>query len=224
MRFEGGALVNACWSVDARRAAAAVVGLLLSAILGQGCATAVLTRPLEKGGHEVHASVGGPMIVQSGVPTPMPILQVGYRYGLTERVAIGGDVGVTVSILRNVALDPHVTWFPTKRLGVQAETVLVTDIGTGAFRAYPILSTWYVVPVTARVSLLPGLSVMGQAKQPRLLPAPSLGAAFDIGKWDLVFQAMYMAPNVRDRYPAVDYVSPGRGALGLYLGLGRRFQ
>jgi hypothetical protein len=202
-----------------------IVGLLLLlACLGSGCATAVLTRPLDKGAHEVHASLGGPLILLGGVPVPVPIAQVGYRYGLTDSVAIGADVPVTLVVLKNVALDPHVTWFPARSLGVQAESVLVLDPGAHVFRAYPILSGWYRVPVSPSFALLPGISAMRQRRSPHLLVSPSLSGAFAAGRWELLVEAMYLAPNVENTYSTVTYVSPGHGGVGLFFGLGRRFR
>jgi hypothetical protein len=193
------------------------------ACLGSGCATAVLTRPLEKGAREVHASLGGPLIVLGGVPVPIPMAQAGFRYGVTDSVAVGVDLPLTLVLLKNVALDPHVTWFPTTSLGLQAESVLVLDPATHQFRAYPILSSWYRIPLSSRIALLPGIGAMRQKRSPHLLVSPSLASAFALGRWELLVETMYLAPNLENTYSTVTYVSPGHGGVGLFFGLGRRF-
>ena len=197
---------------------------LLGAWLGSACATSVLTRPLEKGAHEVHASLGGPLVKLGGLAVPVPMVQAGYRYGLTDSVAVGVDLPVTVMLLKNIALDPHVTWFPARSLGIQAEGVLVFNPATRVFRAYPVLSSWYTIQVTPNISLLPGVVAMGQGRSPHVLASPSLAGAFALGKWDLLVDTMYLLPYLRNTYGAVTYVSPGHGAVGLYFGLGRRFR
>ncbi len=195
----------------------------LGSSLHLGCAASVLTRPLEKGASEVHASLGGPLVKLGGVPVPIPAAQVGFRYGLSDSVAVGADLPITLIALRNVALDPHLTWFPVPSLGVQAETVLVLDPGAGVFRAYPILSGWYRIPVSQRVALLPGVNALAERRSPHLLVSTSLGVAFGAGRWDLLVETMYLAANVSDTYGSIDYISPGRGGVGIFFGIGRRF-
>lgn len=47
-----------------------------------GCAASRALAPLEKGQHGVTLSVGGPFVEFGGAPIPLPITQVGYRYGI----------------------------------------------------------------------------------------------------------------------------------------------
>ncbi len=172
----------------------------------------------------MHASLGGPMVRLGGLAVPVPMVQAGFRYGLTDSVAIGVDLPITVMLLRNAAIDPHVTWFPTRSLGLQAEGVLVFNPAEKVFRAYPVLSSWYVLRLSPAISLLPGVVAMGQGRSPHVLASPSLAGAFAVGRWELLVETMYLLPYMRNTYSAVTYVSPGRGAVGLYVGLGRRFK
>lgn len=130
---------------------------LVGVLLLSGCATSRALAPLEKGQHGVTLSMGGPFVQFAGAPVPLPITQVGYRYGIDGKTdfhtglyltnlalfRVGGfDVGFARELVDASGARPRVMvdlttyWFFGD----------VSDGGPdGGFRMFPnlqIVTTW----------------------------------------------------------------------------------
>ena len=62
-----------------------LAALLVLAQLASGCGSAHHVRPLGKGNHAVHASIGGPVTGVGSPDTPLPLTTLTYKTGLTDR-------------------------------------------------------------------------------------------------------------------------------------------
>lgn len=198
------------------------VSLIFIVLLLSGCATHRLSKPLLPGEHEVHFSAGGPMIDMDGLVTPLPLTYLGYRYGLTDKITVGVDLPVTLMSLKNIALDTQVTYFPAPKIATQAELLLVWDVEHSVYHLYPLLSSWYAFDLGKDFYLMPGLSAMIQLQDPYLLASPFVALEKQFGKWSLSLELSYLTPYLKQTY-TIDFISPGYGGIGLYLGIGRRF-
>jgi hypothetical protein len=82
--------------------------MLLQVLLA--CSASHGVRPIGQGNHAVEVSAGGPVARLGGLPVPIPMSTVGYRYGLSDRSdlhvrmsptplilfgVVGGDAGVS---------------------------------------------------------------------------------------------------------------------------------
>jgi len=72
------------------RAAAALALVLLAS----GCGMRHLARTVGEGNAKVRASVGGPMFSNLGAAIPLPNVQVGGRYGLTDGFDLDADLSL----------------------------------------------------------------------------------------------------------------------------------
>lgn len=70
--------------------ARALLLALLLALGGLGCGTAHTARPLGKGNHAVHLSVGGPVAGVGKPSTFVPLATLTYKAGLTDRLDVYG--------------------------------------------------------------------------------------------------------------------------------------
>ncbi len=197
--------------------------LIISLLLITGCATHRLSQPLKPGGHEVHFSMGGPMIDMDGMVIPMPLTYVGYRYGLNDQLTLGLDLPITLLAMNDFSFDVQATYFVQPEIAIQSELMLVWDIEHGVYQFYPLLSSWYSFKLGETFQLMPGLSTMFQVEAPSLIVSPFVTAVKQFGAWDVSLELSYLAPHIKQDYTA-NFISPGYGAVGIYLGIGRRFK
>lgn len=64
------------------------VYLLIGALFLSACGAAKQVEPMDEEQHQMHFSLGGPLITQGGINVPVPYIVAGYRYGYTERVSL----------------------------------------------------------------------------------------------------------------------------------------
>lgn len=130
--------------------------LLVSVGLG-GCAASHAIAPLEKGQSGITSSIGGPFVQYGSAPIPLPIVSVGYRYGIDGHTDVhtslyvtqlalfkvgGFDVGVARELLTadgprpRIMADLNTHWFFGDR---------IKGDPAGGFRFFPdlsIMATW----------------------------------------------------------------------------------
>src|SRR5262245_35283690 len=82
---------------------------VLAALAIVACAPRAPARTLGVGHAEVAGSLGGPLFANLGPPLPLPLLDVGGRYGVTDDVDVLGDVHVTSAVYGVAGLDRRAT-------------------------------------------------------------------------------------------------------------------
>ncbi|MCK5242934.1 hypothetical protein KAR34_10835 [bacterium] len=199
------------------------ISVLIVIIFLTGCATQRLYKPLPKNEKEVHFSVGGPMIKLNDIPLFMPLVYLGYRYGINDNLSLGIDLPVTLILFQNISIDSNLIYFLTPKFAIQPEILFVWDIKEEVARIFPLLSSWYSIQLSQTIYLTPGISSMYQFREPYIFVSPFISVIKKIGKWDLMCEFSYLAPHIKNDY-TTEYISPGYGCVGIYLGVGRRFK
>lgn len=200
--------------------------LVVSAVLG-GCAASHAIAPLEKGQSGITSSLGGPFVQYGSAPIPLPIVSLGYRYGIDGHTDVHGslyvtqlalfkvggfDVGVARELITadgprpRIMMDLNTHWF----FGDRAKTG-----PDGGFRFFPDLSlmaTWDLG--RAKHHLYVGVDNFFEvAPSFRYYPTPILGTELKASKGlGIQLELGWLAPW-KDTLP-VNPVWYGPGNLG----------
>ncbi len=219
--------------------AACVVAVLV------GCSTVRQIKPLDPGASSVNLSVGGPFTELFGVFIPLPLLSLGYNYGLTHTLDAEAGLGITQALYGIGELNLGVNYRPLMPKGwapgliVSPSLFLAEDISplteftAKNFRCYPYLGltawwnrdgwwrpyisfeSWFDLGST-RADSLP--------QQDHWLIAPAGGIDMESGKWHYQIKIELYTPNLRNWGRAAHFFGPGdKGVFGLFLGVGREF-
>jgi len=213
--------------------------LFVILILGfASCSPVTLVKPLEKNQKAVTASLGGPMIVYSDLPIPIPFCNAGFSYGINSRVTASAQLGLTSLAFGVFQLDPGILYgiqMPenNNQIGVSAfgKTHFMFDKWEGNFRWYPELGIQTYKEWGKNLAYL-GASGWFETRYPAeqraagnvWVPMLNFGYTRQNTKWNLTAEAKWIAPNISKEDIVVDFIGPGiHGALGLYFGLVRKF-
>ena len=204
------------------------------------CAPARYVRPLEKGKTEATATFGGPLINYSGSTIPVPLLGFAAGHGFTDDLTGFAGIHATSLAFGVLQVDAGVVkglWKPHKWIpGVSISPVvnMMFDKWAGKFSLFPQadanaywnygkkkhfcylgLTNWFDLHKT------------GADDQPQTthwLPVWQAGNTLVRKKWEYTVEVKYIAGNYSNRSIVVTYLSPGSsGALGLYIGVTRKF-
>lgn len=213
--------------------------LWLTAILLASCNVTRVVKPLEKGEHQLTGSVGGPAIVFSGAPMPIPLSSVGYAYGLDTGLTVAGGLHTTALLFGNAELDATlgIQMYQSEkdRFGLVASPGVHLFYGFrgGDFRAYPQMEgiTWWQYSEAKRHLLYGGIGTWvelerekahGQVQDHELMPYVTLGHQFRMNKWNVQLEARYIGFTYSNKDLVVDYLGPfSVGTSGIYVGVSR---
>jgi hypothetical protein len=193
-------------------------------ILSSGCGLNAHVRPLPKGTVAVEAAVGGPAVLLSGAPVPLLLSTVGARVGLVDRLDVSLHTHITtLAAFKLFGLDLGVGWLVFDQRGfwpaldLSARFYLFTDFQQAQSAAEVSASvSWllgeHVMPYltfTVYVDALAGTAHL----------APGIGAEFRVGRFAIIPEVRWYAPETSARGASVEWLSPGKqGAIGLVLG------
>jgi hypothetical protein len=223
-------------------AAALAAAAAAVAVAVAGCGTFNAARPLAPGEHAVGATFGGPL-VRLGAPIPLPSLVLEGRHGLRPVAQRPFDVhyglNATAAAFGLAQVHGGVGWQLTDQQGgLPAFTVadrfylasshLAAGRWAGADRALWALNQLDLLASWDRGRLLgyTGLSQLTDLRDPGLHLAPILGGQVGLGEgqtWGLQLEARYFGVNRVPASTALPWVSFGTGALGLTLGVQKRW-
>ena len=212
---------------------------LCIAILAISCSSVRRIRPLDVGQSAVNVSIGGPVLKVAGVYTPIPLLSLGYNYGLLRNLDLEGGLGVTQAVYKILALDLGANWRPLIAHGwipgiiATPKIHILTNFTPASLRVYPdILATlWW----QHKNWLYPYLGIEnwieyhtertdGNPQTHHWLITPYLGASFANGAWQYQIEGRVYEPNLRNDTGAPARMGFGPyGVLGLFLGIGYEF-
>lgn len=205
-----------------------------------GCAPTRYVHPLEAGELAITGTLGGPVFDNFGYPLPVPNTTVGVGYGIMPQLTgyacfyptsaafgvLQGDVGAVYGITEPRRWRPGVSLSPTLNLA--------GDVWEGRFKAWPQLdanaywtyghhlhilyaglSSWYE---------LAGRRAHGQEQPQFILPGFQVGHVLRGKRLDLTVELKANNVTKSNRDLTVSWWGLGsRGAVGIYLGLTRRF-
>ena len=192
-------------------------------LLVTGCGLTTQVRPTPKGTLVAELSVGGPAAVV-GAPIPLPLSALGVAWGVLDRADLsvhthlttlaaaklfGLDVGTAVAALQQAGAVPALT--------IGTRLYLFTDFATGTLGFYEasLAASWDVGRFRPFVAVATQLDTQALAFD----VAPALGTEIRFGRFTLVAELKWYAPNRNARFSSVPWLSPfGRGAIGLVLG------
>jgi len=198
---------------------------VVAAIAATSCGVTQAIRPIGRGALRAELSLGGPLFDNVGVAMPMPMVLVGARYGVLDRMdvharwngllagfgAFGMDAGVTGLILEQRGAFPAV--------GGGALFTLVTDgQDTNVYPEFTLSLSWDVY----RGSLV----YLGLTNFYELAPTFIYHPAIFVGgRWQatrrfgVTLELKWISPHMDNTYGPVGYVSPGGlGAFSILLG------
>jgi hypothetical protein len=113
---------------------------LAAAVAGAACAASHAGRTVGRDVLQAEISLGGPLVTNLGPAIPIPNLPLGLRYGVTDRLDVGGHVNVLPLAMGGfLMLDSSLTWGIVRHegrsgpnLATGAGFVLFTDFRDGA--------------------------------------------------------------------------------------------
>jgi len=179
---------------------------------------------------QIEGNLGGPFIKNLSSDIPIPNIPLGARYGVTDRIDVGGHVNVLPLIMGGfLVLDAGATFGIIRHdgrsgpnLASQAGFAFMTDFQDGA-RIIPMLDlaggytwAWFTLFCGAEFAYDPwGANLHGNFYA---------GLEADIGNLTLAASGVWFTPWFDTYSSAVQYAAPNdAGGIGLLLGVKYRF-
>lgn len=207
----------------------------LVCVLLFGCGTIHSARPLDKGAHQIGATLGGPMVEFGGAYIPLPNIILQGRSGLSPILDRPFDVdyglnltgfafgvmgihgGVNWQLVHQNKAIPALT--VSNRLWIQNNYLDVS-------KEWSKRSIWAANQIEFTLSykfgdhlLYFGLAEYIDFNQPDLLLSPFLGTDLAASKrLGIQIEIRYFAANQTPPVDTVTWLGPGTGAIGLVLG------
>ena len=201
-----------------------VIGVL---VLAAGCGHVTRTHPTPRGGWEVEAAVGGPLVaVGPIIPTPMST--VGVRHGAFGRGDIGVHLHVTPAFFGITGGDIDTTWRVLDQRGgvphVGLNGRLYAFNKDGDVRNYLEITpsaSWLLGE--RYLSYVSGTAFVQFAGGPVLFSA-AIGEQVRFGRFALQGELRWYQPDYATRFVVVDWQPiAGQGGWGFILGASYQF-
>jgi hypothetical protein len=215
----------------------ALVGSVVAGTIA-ACAPLTGARPLERGMHEVGASVGGPFVRVGDTPLPLPNIVVQGRSGVAEPVDRPLDLnyGLNVTATAFGLLQGHVgaDWLLSEQDGAIPALATTHRVFFGTnllgLANKPRLEGWGAYQLEFNLSWLMkaqllylGLSQYVDFGNPHVTLTPAIGAVLDpspkrSGGSRIHLELRWYAPNLNKTLNTVVWVPENAGALGVMAG------
>lgn len=200
--------------------------LAVMAVCSLHCAITQPVRVLEP--HQVAAlgSLGGAIIPFSGIDIPLPYLNLGAAYGLSDQVTLTGTLHATSTFYKTIGLDAGAAVRVLAQHDavpeVTAKGLVYFFAGTrsGGVRAFPMVTvngSWRLGSWLAYV----GADNLYQVQDPLYLVSPFVGTEFPLGgAWRGQVEVKWIAANRDTRHGVFEGEASlgGNGNAGLYFG------
>jgi len=203
------------------------------------CNPTRVVKPLEKGEKRVSAAFGGPGIIFSGAPIPLPLTSVNYSHGLDSGLTLSTGLHTTALMFSNlqtdISLGIKMVEAKSKRYGLTANPGLnlMYSLRGGEFRAYPQVEGigWWQYGEKSHLFYggrgtwveLMREKAHGEVQDHELMPYVTFGHQFAGEKWIWQVEAKYLGFTYSNDNVVVDYMGPfNTGTTGVYVGLSRR--
>ncbi len=219
------------------------LALVLAPVLGAalalaGCAGHNLSRTVGKGNGEFHSSLGGPFFDSLGPAIPVPHMNLGGRYGVTDWMDVDGSVNATALAYSLLAFDVAANFqlYREPQALAVASSIRLYNIGdlndAPGYRAYPELGLHLGGPVTPWLHLYGGVTSTFQFSPPEtktpVFLTPFFGTEFLMPPRGATNRQHGLALHLGWTNPwqsseSVIAYQPGYGGLALYLNYRVRF-
>lgn len=204
------------------------------------CAPSRFVRPLPKGQHAISVSAGGPLVELGNLVMPIPFSSVTYGYGYTNKTTFFAGLHSTALLFGVVQTDLGLVYqLSEQKLGIPAFTVtpvmnLALDTWEGHFKAWPEVDAnafWhynhnrnFLYAGIGNWFELAGRRAHEQRQKVHWVYYPQVGHTFTRDKWNYTLELKYIAPGRSNDNLVAEYKGiAGRGAIGTYLSITRKF-
>ncbi|MBL7903257.1 MAG: hypothetical protein JNK73_14760 [Bacteroidia bacterium] len=218
------------------------IQLLLTAVLFGlfSCAPSRFVKPLEKNQKAISFSFGGPGIMYSGAPIPIPFSTLAYAQGINSSITAFGALHFTSSLFGNLQADLGAScqlFELESGLGMSAAPALqlAYSVGTAkTLRAWPSGDINVYYHLFKKPSYLYGglnawfefskYKAHNELQTRHVIPNLQLGYVFVKPKWQHQFEFKFIGMGIPNTPGVVDYVGlNGKGSIGFYYNLIRTF-
>lgn len=206
-----------------RRPMSSRLAALAFLTLASGCGLSTQVRPTPKDTVAVQAAVGGPAALV-GAPVPLPLAAAGVAWGFHERADLSAHTHLTtLAAARLFGLDVGLSWLalaprekaPALTVGLRGYAFTDFASGTLGFYEASLAASWDV----GRWRPFAALAVQLDTQALLWDVAPAVGTELAFGRFVLVAELKWFAPNRDARFSSLKWLAPfGRGALGLVIG------
>jgi hypothetical protein len=203
------------------------------------CSAVRQIRPLTKGESSVALSVGGPITQAGKIYIPLPLISVGYNYGLLEKLDLEAGFHVLSAVYGITQFDLGANLRPWAAAGfrpgliVSPKVFVMTDWTPASLRLYPDIGlTAYWEMAKYRYWYL-GIDNWieyhqtrddGNPQKEHWLIAPYAGISLGNSLWQFQLEAKWYTPNLVNNTRAVKNIGIGQyGVIGVFLGISRSF-
>lgn len=217
-----------------------IFSLIVLSVFLVSCNSTRVVKTLDKGEQQITGSFGGPAIIFSGAPMPIPLSSVGYAIGLDTGLTFAGGLNTTSLLFGNAQLDLTlgINAFTSENekfgLTVSPGVNLFYGFNGGDFSIYPQLEGIFWKEYGEKNNLFFGglgtwveldrEKAYGEVQKHELMPYISLGHQFTGKKWNFQLEARYIGFSYPNDNIVVDYLGPfSTGTSGLYFGVTRKF-
>jgi len=212
---------------------------LIILLLFASCAPARFVEPLQKKELAIGANVGGPVISQGGITTPIPLTAIEIGYGLDTNLTIHGGLHTSALLFGNLQLDAGLTYKLLNQnkyapnISVNPGFNFIYNFEYGSSKLWPTLDLnayWnygkrnsYIYFGFNNLFELSKTMAHEQKQKQRWIFSPQIGHVLKTKKekWQFTTEFKFLALNQDNSYTFLPYKSltGNRGATGFYLGL-----
>lgn len=208
-----------------------------------GCSAMNTARPLARGEHAAGLTFGGPLLKLGGAAIPMPNAVVEGRHGVAsvaERpLELGYGLNLTGLAYGVVGLQAHVAWLAMEQRGAVPALSVTNRLyfasnhldsrkaapGVWGLDQLDLTASWLVGDAQQQLVYL-SVTQNTDLIDPALFLSPGLGAQLDPGApggLRAQVETRWYGPATLPESRALRWVSPGRGALGVNVGVNLPF-
>lgn len=207
--------------------------ILLLALFFSCCAPSRFVKPLPKDKQALALSFGGPAILFSGAPVPVPFTTLCYAKGLSNKISGFGALHLTSSLFGNLQGDAGAVFKLFERksgLGMSCTPVLQAAWAVGQAKSFKIwpsvdINLYYQIPNKASYVYgglntwmeLANYKAHGEPQNRHLIPNLQVGYLWAKSSWQHQFEFKYLGLGIPNLPGVVDYIGiGGKGSIGLY--------
>ena len=183
--------------------------------------------------------MGGPITQVGKAYLPLPLISVGYNYGLLEKFDIEAGFHVLSAVYGIAHLDVGANWRPWAAAGfspgfiMSPKLFVMTDFTPASLRLYPDIGLSAYWEIAKYRYWYLGLDNWieyhqtrddGNPQKEHWLVAPYAGVSLGNRLWQAQVEAKWYAPNLVNDGRAVKNIGVGKyGIIGVFLGVSRSF-
>ncbi|MBT8326299.1 MAG: hypothetical protein KJP21_01165 [Bacteroidia bacterium] len=208
------------------------------------CTSQKIVQPLEDGENQLSGNIGGPLIGFAGTTIPIPLTSINYARGITDSLTFHTGIQTTSLIYKTLQLDAGVTygffipngWIPG--LSASGSLNYLNDFRAPNFKIYPQIDLnayweygelhFMYFGVTNWIELS-NIRAHDEDQTKRILTGIQFGNTFSTPQnWNFTIESKWLAPTRNSKNLTIDYKTYSinnqpKGAVGIYLGIAKRF-